>query len=281
MRWVNHRWDIEGQLAYDAGMTMLEPENSVIETAPATSDAVIAEDVGKRYKQGSRNVAALKGLTLRIAAGEFVAIMGASGSGKSTFLHLCAALDKPDSGRLCVAGRDIGRLGEREATTFRRRGVGIVFQQFNLIPTLSVKDNIMLPVRLAGDDEAPAGRLMQELVERLRLSHRVEHRPDALSGGEQQRVAIARALVMRPPLLLADEPTGNLDSLNAGQFWQALRDTLSAIETTVVLVTHEPFAALQAQRVVVLRDGCVAGEFTVEKNDDAGRLAARYQSLAV
>ncbi|NNM84821.1 MAG: ABC transporter ATP-binding protein [Phycisphaerales bacterium] len=262
-------------------MTILEPESRVIDATPATAPAVIAEDVCKRYKQGSRNVAALKGLTLRITAGEFVAIMGASGSGKSTFLHLCAALDKPDSGRLCVAGRDIGRLGERDATTFRRRGVGIVFQQFNLIPTLSVKDNIMLPVRLAGDDEGPAWLRMRELVERLRLSHRVEHRPDALSGGEQQRVAIARALVMRPPLLLADEPTGNLDSVNAGQFWQALRDTLSAMETTVVLVTHEPLAALQSRRVVVLRDGCVAGEFNVEKNDDASSLAARYQSLAV
>ena len=244
------------------------------------TDGIVVQGVHKTYRLGRRTVRALAGVELEIAAGEFVAIMGASGSGKSTLLHLCALLDTPDVGSIMVAGQNLATLSERAATLFRRRTIGVVFQSFNLIPTLTLLDNVLLTARLAGIyDESVRSRAM-ELVALLGLADRITHRPDALSGGEQQRAAIARALLLKPRVLLADEPTGNLDYVNAENFWHLLKNVLADatdVPTTVVVVTHEPAAAAYADRVLVLRDGTLAGSFAVEAHDDAGSIAARYQ----
>ncbi len=242
--------------------------------------AISIRSVDKVHRQGVHRIQALNQVSLSAAPGEFVAIMGASGSGKSTLLHLCALLDKPDCGDIEIAGLSLGTLTEKQAVKFRRRTVGIIFQQFNLIPSLTVEENILLPARLARDCGKATVEWARELIERLGLSPRMRHRPDALSGGEQQRTAIARALVMRPPVILADEPTGNLDSVNAGHFWKLLATVLPSLRATVLLVTHEPAAAMQSQRVVVLRDGRVAGGFSIEEVQHAAALAARYQELA-
>ncbi len=204
--------------------------------------------------------------------------MGASGSGKSTLLHLLAALDTPDTGTVSVGGQALEKLTERQLTSFRRTGIGIVFQQFNLIPTLTAKENVELPGVLAGDDPAKLAARSAELLGALGVSDRASHRPDSLSGGEQQRVAIARALLYRPPVLLADEPTGSLDSQNAEALWSLLARVAAEQNTTVVMVTHEPAAAAHCRRVFVLQDGRVIGGFDTE-GTDAGGVAARYQQL--
>ena len=242
--------------------------------------AVHVQSLKKTYVQGDRAVTALRGVDLAVEQGEFVAIMGASGSGKSTLLHLCAALDRFDSGSIEVAGEKLETLSESQLTLFRRRRIGIVFQQFNLIPTLSAFENVALPRQLDGSWLASDAERIRELLAILKIDHRAEHRPDALSGGEQQRVAIARALINRPPVLFADEPTGNLDSNSANQFWALLDEAARAANTTIVMVTHEPAAAAHADRVVVLRDGQISGEFDPETFADPASLAAHYQTIA-
>ena len=242
--------------------------------------AVTVTALCKTYRQGDRHVAALRGVDMSVARGEFVAIMGASGSGKSTLLHLCAALDRADSGSIEVAGEKLETMSERQLTLFRRRRIGVVFQQFNLIPTLSAFENIALPLQLDGNTTPADHQRIAHLLSILQIDHRADHRPDALSGGEQQRVAIARALVSEPGVLFADEPTGNLDSASADQFWALLDEVARTFNTTIVMVTHEPAAARHADRVVVLRDGRISGQFAVENTDDAGQLAARYQTMA-
>ena len=237
-------------------------------------------NVTKSYRQGARVVQALRGINLEVPAGEFLAIMGASGSGKSTLLHLCAALDNFDSGEIAVAGQTLRAMTERERTHFRRCTIGVVFQSFNLIPTLSAYENVALPALLEGPLTEAHRTRITSLLELLHLTDRATHRPDALSGGEQQRVEIARALLMRPGVLFADEPTGNLDSTNAHQLWQMLAEAAQSTQTTVVMVTHEPAAALYAHRVVVLRDGTISGAFATKELRDVGDLAARYQTLA-
>ncbi len=241
--------------------------------------AVNVTGLCKSYQQGGRAVAALRGVDLSVAPGEFLAIMGASGSGKSTLLHLCAALDRFDSGSIEVAGQKLVSLSEAQLTLFRRRRIGIVFQQFNLIPTLSAFENVALPLQLDGQDARAAAERIGMLLQLLKMDHRANHRPDALSGGEQQRVAIARALVMAPPVLFADEPTGNLDSHSADQFWTLLEQTAEETHTTIIMVTHEPSAARHANRVVVLRDGRISGEFSPDAFEDSGALAAHYQAM--
>ncbi len=241
---------------------------------------IVISGVEKTYRLGRRTVRALAGVDVTINAGEFVAIMGASGSGKSTLLHLCALLDTPDVGSISVDGRNLAQLSERQATLFRRETVGVVFQSFNLVPTLTLLDNVLLTARLAGKYTLSIRERAIELAGTLGLADRITHRPDALSGGEQQRAAIARALLLKPRVLLADEPTGNLDSISAGNFWRLLKGVLAdslASPTTVVVVTHEPAAAAYADRVLVLRDGTLAGSFDVEEQDDAGNIATRYQ----
>jgi len=242
--------------------------------------AVRVSGLCKSYRQGERDVQALRGVDLTVEEGEVVAIMGASGSGKSTLLHLCAALDRFEAGSIEVAGEPLEKMNESQLTLFRRRRIGVVFQQFNLIPTLSAFENIALPLQLDGRDAKGHEQRIGELLRILKIEHRAEHRPDALSGGEQQRVAIARALVMDPPVLFADEPTGNLDSHSAEQFFLLLEQVARQSGTTVVMVTHEPASARHAGRVVVLRDGRVSGEFSPEAFEDSGALAAHYHAMA-
>src|SRR5580692_4007350 len=176
---------------------------------------LVVEKVVKRFRQGQGDVVALEQISLDVRQGEFLAIMGASGSGKSTLLHLMAGLTVADDGRVLVNGTDMGEMNDKELTLFRRRHIGLVFQSFNLIPTLSAEENVMLPLMLDGTNGQVAAGKVDRLLETLDLSSRRKHRPDALSGGEQQRVAIGRALVTDPAVILADEPTGNLDSANS------------------------------------------------------------------
>ena len=221
---------------------------------------------------------ALRGVDLVIDRPGFYAIMGQSGSGKSTLLHLLAALDRPDAGEIEIAGNPIHAMSERDATTFRRKGLGIVFQSFNLIPTLTASENVELPGMLAGEDRDWLRTRSDELLDLLGLPDRGNHRPEAMSGGEQQRVAIARSLLYSPPVLLADEPTGNLDSANSDRLWKLLGRVAAEQEITVVMVTHEPTAASHCEKVFVIRDGVVQGTIKTE-GLDAGGVAARYQQF--
>jgi putative ABC transport system ATP-binding protein len=235
-------------------------------------------DVHKSYRTGERSVPALRGVNLDIPEPGFYAIMGQSGSGKSTLLHLLAALDRPDAGQIEIAGTAIHALDEKAATLFRRKGVGIVFQQFNLIPTLTARENVELPGMLAGDNGVGLSRRSAELMDRLGVADRAGHRPDALSGGEQQRIAIARALLYAPPVLLADEPTGSLDAVSSGRLWKLLAELAESQRTTIVMVTHEPAAAVNCRGIFVLSDGRVTGHIDTEGLDAAG-VASRYQQL--
>ncbi len=241
---------------------------------------LVVENVTKSFRQGDRQVRALDGVSLEVAEGQFLAIMGASGSGKSTLLHLMAGLTRPDEGRVLIQGTDISRMSDRKLTLFRRRNIGLVFQAFNLIPTLTAEQNIALPLMLDGVPARQATARVAELLEILGIAHRSTHRPDALSGGEQQRVAIGRALVGNSALLLADEPTGNLDSAASRNICQLLRDLCTLHGRTIVMVTHEPAVAAYAQEVAVLRDGRLIDRFDVPQTDDASHaLAARYQEV--
>lgn len=244
-----------------------------------TPPLLLVRDVHKSYAHAQRDVHALRGVDLAIEQPGFYAIMGASGSGKSTLLHLLGALDRPDRGEITVAGADVGTMNEREATRYRREHVGIVFQQFNLIPTLSARENIELPGMLAGKDPGELRDRSARLMARLGLEDRGDHRPDALSGGEQQRVAIARGLLFSPPILLADEPTGNLDSVTSELLWRVLAEVALEHAMLVLMVTHEPAAAVHCRRIFFLRDGRVGGTIDAE-GLDAGAIAARYQELA-
>ena len=220
------------------------------------------ETVGleKVYGQGPMAVRALKDVSLGFPNGEFAAIMGPSGSGKSTLLHILGALDKPTSGRVVVGGTDLSGLSDRGLTLLRRKRMGFVFQFFNLIPTLSAEENVLLPVLIAGKRPAEYAGRLDELLDLVGLQGRRTHRPDELSGGEQQRVAIARALITRPDIILADEPTGNLDSKTGGGVLRLLKESAVRYEQTILMVTHDPRAASAADRAVFLSDGRVVDE---------------------
>jgi len=233
-------------------------------------------DVHKSYRQRGRVTPALRGATLEIERPGFVAVMGPSGSGKSTLMHLLAALDRPDSGEVWVSGERIDGLDESALTRFRRRGIGIVFQQFNLIPTMTALENVELPGVLAGEDPRGLRSRSEELLGALGIADRASHKPDALSGGEQQRAAIARALIFSPGVLLADEPTGALDSATSETLWSLLGELASEREMTVLMVTHEPAAAAHCREVYVLADGVVADRFESGGLDAPG-VATRYQ----
>ena len=239
---------------------------------------LVLENVVKTFRQGDRAVTALDGVSLEVTQGQFLAVMGASGSGKSTLLHLMAGLTRPDSGRVLVNGTDIARLGDHKLTLVRRRQIGLVFQSFNLIPTLTAEENIALPLMLDGKSSREIASRVDELLNILGIARRRLHRPDAMSGGEQQRVAIGRALIGGNALLLADEPTGNLDSVNSRSVCELLRDLCQIHNRTIVMVTHEPHVAAYAQQVAVLRDGRLVEQFPVPPVDDAGQsLAMKYQ----
>jgi len=236
-------------------------------------------DVHKYYATGGEPVHALRGLSLAVQPGQFIAIMGASGSGKSTLLHLAGGLDLADEGTIVIEGQDITRMSDHKRTVFRRRRLGVVFQAYNLLPSLTARENIALPMLV---DRAPAGVIRdrtEQLLGLLDLAHRANHRPDALSGGEQQRVAIARALMNDPAVILADEPTGNLDSANAAKIWQLLRDLTGEHGTTVLMVTHEAPGASYADRVHVLRDGQFAGVIEAGGLGETERVAGEYLRL--
>jgi putative ABC transport system ATP-binding protein len=221
---------------------------------PDPPAAVDLHDVRKIYGTGPDPVAALDGVSLRIDPGEFVAITGTSGSGKSTLMHLIGCLDTPTSGRVTVAGEDISTAGSDRLARLRNRSIGFVFQAFNLLPRLDVQKNIELPLVYAGTRRAERGQRAREAAAKVNLSDRLTHRPSQLSGGQCQRVAIARALVNDPTLILADEPTGNLDSANGAEVLQLLGE-LHKLGRTIVLVTHDPAVAARAARVIEMRDG--------------------------
>ena len=238
---------------------------------------LVVDNVVKRFRQGDREVSALAGVSLDVAQGTFLAIMGASGSGKSTLLHLMAGLTSPDAGRVLIRGENLAEMNDRQLTLFRRRHIGLVFQSFNLIPTLTAEENVALPLMLDGKDAADAAPKVGELLESLGLAARRHHRPDAMSGGEQQRVAIGRALVTDPAVILADEPTGNLDSANGKAVCELLRDLSQIHNKTIVMVTHEPTVAAYAQEVAVIKDGRLVQRFPTEETKGGEGLALRYQ----
>src|SRR5690348_6804075 len=246
--------------------TLLTPE------APASAPAVALRDVRKVYGRGDGAVIALDGVSAALSAGSFTAIMGPSGSGKSTFLNVAAGLDRPTSGTVALGDTELARLSERRLTLLRRQRIGFVFQAYNLLPSLTVAQNIGLPLRLDGRRLRRAS--VREVAARVGLESRLRHRPSQLSGGQQQRVAIARALVTRPEVLFADEPTGALDSRTGREVLALLRAVVDADGHTVVMVTHDPVAAAHADRVILLADGCLAGTLDAPDADEvAERLA--------
>ena len=215
--------------------------------------------VHKTYRTGALAVAALRGITLSIAAGEYVAVMGPSGSGKSTLMHILGCLDVPTEGRYQLAGEDVGAMSEEQLANIRNRRIGFVFQQFNLLATMPAWRNVELPLSYSGVGRAERRERAVTALHRVGLGDRIQHRPGELSGGEQQRVAVARALVTEPDLLLADEPTGNLDSASTADILALLGD-LHATGRTIVVITHEPDVARRAQRTVRMLDGLVSGD---------------------
>ncbi len=219
---------------------------------------VVADDVTRRYGEGDTAVDALSGVSVEVPAGQLTAVMGPSGSGKSTLMHILAGLDKPTSGSVAVAGTEITTLGDNELTKLRREHIGFVFQFFNLLPMLSARENILLPLAIAG--ERPDDGWVDDLVRQVGLTDRLTHRPAELSGGQQQRVAIARALVSRPTVLFADEPTGNLDSSTGAEILELLRRSVNELGQTTVMVTHEARAAAMADSVLFLADGRIVRE---------------------
>jgi putative ABC transport system ATP-binding protein len=225
-----------------------------IETESVPKTAVVAaRDVSRRYGEGDAAVDALRHVSIGFAPGTFSAVMGPSGSGKSTLMHILAGLDRPSSGTVTIDGIDITKLKDKQLTLLRREKIGFVFQFFNLLPMLTAEENILLPLKIGG------GKVNQTLLDRLLrtmgLADRRTHRPSALSGGQQQRVAITRALMSEPAVIFADEPTGNLDSTSSGEVLRLLREAVSDLGQTIVMVTHDAQAASVADRVVFLSDG--------------------------
>ena len=233
-------------------MTTTLPKPTHTEIAASVADAV------KEYGDGSTKVRALDGVTLSFPRGEFTAIMGPSGSGKSTLLHCATGLDSLTAGSAQIGGTDLQTLRDSELTKLRRERVGFVFQTFNLVPTMTARENIVLPLTLAGTDVDEAW--FQTIVATLKLGNRLHHRPSELSGGQQQRVAVARALVTRPDIVFADEPTGNLDSVSSRELLDFLAAAVREFGQTIVMVTHDPAAAARTSRVVFLADGRVTRE---------------------
>lgn len=216
------------------------------------------EGVRKVYGSGDNQVAALDGIDLSVNKGEFVAIVGASGSGKSTLLHILGSVDKPTGGKVMIEGTDLSNLNRTQAAIFRRRKVGLVYQFYNLIPTLTVRKNILMPLAL--DKKKPNQEYFERIVSSLGIADRLEALPNQLSGGQQQRVAIARSLIYRPALLLADEPTGNLDQKNSKEIIDMLKLSHRNLEQTILLITHDEKVALEAERIITIEDGRIISD---------------------
>lgn len=216
---------------------------------------IVAEALEKTYAEGATPVAALRGVSLSLERGDFVALTGPSGCGKSTLLHLCGAMDRPSAGKLTIEGRDVGGMNDDTLTSLRRDRIGFVFQFFNLLPTLTIGDNIALPCLLAGLSAKTAEERAADLAARVGIGHRLKHFPQQVSGGEAQRAAIARALVHQPALLIADEPTGNLDSANGATVLALLAELNRDLGVTMLLATHAAEVAAAAGRTLRMRDG--------------------------
>ncbi|MGO3146082.1 MAG: ABC transporter ATP-binding protein [Leucobacter sp.] len=257
---------------------------TVHKTAPATTSTVAtAVQLEKYYGDGAQRVTALRDVSISLVRGQFTAIMGPSGSGKSTLMHIMAGLDTPSGGQVWLGGENITNLGDAELTKMRRRRIGFVFQSFNLVPTLDVRSNILLPFQLDGK-KPDASEMMRidALIANLGLTARVDHRPNELSGGQQQRVAIARALATRPDIIFADEPTGALDSRTGRDVLELLRRAADAVGQSIAMVTHDPIAASHADRILFLADGRIVadrGAMTAEQIS-ATMLGLEQQSLA-
>ena len=232
--------------------TNLPPTNGLADRPPVR---VAAREVSRRYGQGDSTVHALRGVSLSVVEGELTAVMGPSGSGKSTLMHILAGLDRPTDGDVWIDSTEIGKLGDTELTKLRRRHVGFIFQFFNLLPMLTAEENVVLPLKVAGESGDKAW--IDGLIDRVGLGERRRHRPAQMSGGQQQRVAIARALVSKPTVVFADEPTGNLDSTTSGEILELLRDSVDAYGQTTVMVTHDANAAAVADRILFLADGLI------------------------
>lgn len=224
---------------------------------------IVAENLCKTYRVGKVEVPALRGISFTVDAGEFVAVVGPSGSGKSTLFYLLGGLTHADSGRVVIDGEDFAKLSDAQRTRMRKRKIGFVFQKFNLLPTLDARANIAIAQDIAGVDAQRDNEHFQRIVEMLGIARRLQHRPAELSGGEQQRVALARALINRPAIVLADEPTGNLDTKNSAVVLDMLRHSKQALGQTVLMITHNPEAAAYADRIIHMRDGQIVPQSAV------------------
>src|SRR6266511_113390 len=240
----------QGAIAMTA-VEMYAPPRTVL----AVASVVSARELTRQYGEGETAVHALRGVSVEVASGELTAVMGPSGSGKSTLMHILAGLDRPTAGDVWIAGTKIGVLNDTQLTRLRREHIGFIFQFFNLLPMLTAKENIVLPLSIAG--VKPDAGWVAELTAAVGLGERLSHRPSELSGGQQQRVAIARALVSKPTVMFADEPTGNLDSTTSGEILELLRNSVSSYGQTTVMVTHDAHAAAIADRILFLADGLI------------------------
>ena len=256
--------------------SMPETSTPAPHTTPRTEPAASARALTKVYGADQAQVRALDGVDVDLQRGEFTAIMGPSGSGKSTLMHCLAALDTPTDGEVVVDGTALGGLKDKDLTTLRREKVGFVFQAFNLIPTLTARENILLPLDLAG--RKPDQGWFDEVVDAVGLRPRLGHRPSEMSGGQQQRVACARALVSRPAIVFADEPTGNLDSTSSAEVLGFLRRSVDELAQTVVMVTHDPVAAAYTDRILFLADGRIVDELREPDRESVLERMGRLQS---
>jgi putative ABC transport system ATP-binding protein len=240
------------------------------------SFAVLSDSLCRHYRMGETLIRAVDGVSFRIASGEFVALLGSSGSGKSSLLNLIAGLDRPTSGAVTVQGRNLAALSREELAKHRLHTVGMVFQSFNLIPSMTLMENVELPLRFAEVDRGQREGVARQSLQRVGLAARAAHRPSELSGGEQQRASLARALINRPQLLLADEPTGNLDSRNGAEIMNLIHEFNEALGMTVVLVTHErALAERYAKRLIFLADGKLAGDQAVNAPPSPAQVPGR------
>jgi putative ABC transport system ATP-binding protein len=246
-----HPTDVEATSSTDGTDSIVEAPRSNSAAAPVVS----ASDLTRQYGADETAVHALRGVSVDVASGALTAVMGPSGSGKSTLMHILAGLDRPTAGDVRIADIEIGALNDTQLTKLRREHIGFIFQFFNLLPMLTAKENIVLPLSIAGEKPDPAW--VDELTTAVGLSDRLSHRPSQLSGGQQQRVAIARALVSKPTVMFADEPTGNLDSKTSGEILELLRASVSSYGQTTVMVTHDAHAAAIADRILFLADGLI------------------------